>query len=65
MVRQKLMHTLKTSKNPDDVQMAINKLNKEDLPDDGWLTKAYERLEYLRLAKGEICFGITYLLSRI
>ncbi|CAC5409510.1 unnamed protein product [Mytilus coruscus] len=51
MIRQQLMNTLKTSKNPDDVQMAIDKLNKEDLPDDGWLTKAYERLEYLKLAK--------------
>ncbi|XP_071170612.1 lim and transglutaminase domain protein ltd-1-like [Mytilus edulis] len=51
MIRQQLMNTLKTSKNPEDVQMAIDKLNKEDLPDDGWLTKAYERLEYLKLAK--------------
>lgn len=53
MIRQQLMNTLKTSKNPEDVQMAIDKLNKEDLPDDGWLTKAYERLEYLKLAKGK------------
>lgn len=52
MVRQKLMDTLKTSKNPNDIQNAIDKLNKEDTPDDGWLSKAYERLEYLKLARG-------------
>lgn len=50
------MDTLKTSKNPEDLQLAINKLNKEDLPDDGVMTKAYERLEYLKLAKGKTYF---------
>lgn len=53
MIRQQLMDTLKTSKDPEDVQLSIDRLNKEDLPDDGVMTKAYERLKYLKLAKGK------------
>ena len=53
LIRQQLMDTLKTSKNPEYVQLAIDKLNKEDLPDDGVMTRAYERLEYLKLANGK------------
>jgi len=61
MIRQQLMDTLKTSKNPENVQLAIDTLNKEDLPDDGVMTKAYERLEYLKLAKGKTYFIQSYL----
>ena len=49
-----ILHESLHSKDPEEIKKAVAKFQQYDLDDGGDLKKAHDKLEYIRISKGEL-----------